>query len=151
MKRIFHPFRNSAGHLGPLGQGVLGALGARGNATVRELVEDGYQDLAYTGVMTTLDRLFKKGFLTRAEEGRAFRYAPRFSREELHREAAGHAFRQLLDASPASSLPLSFLVEILGERDAPLLDDLRKLVERKRRELGQRETANREPVRKETP
>jgi hypothetical protein len=36
-------------------------------------------------------------------------------------------------------LPLSFLVEILGERDAQLLDDLRKLVERKRRALGQRE------------
>ena len=89
--------------------------------------------------MTTLDRLFKKGFLTRSEEGRAFRYAPRLSREELHQETAGHAFRQLLDAGPASSLPLSFLVEILGERDAQLLNDLRKLVERKRRELGQRE------------
>jgi hypothetical protein len=58
----------------------------------------------------------------------------------LHREVAGHAFRQLLDANPASSLPLSFLVEILGERDEQLLDDLRKLVDRKRRELGQRET-----------
>jgi len=36
-------------------------------------------------------------------------------------------------------LPLSFLVEILGERDAELLNDLQKLVERKRRELGQQE------------
>ena len=57
---------------------------------------------------------------------------------------AGHAFRQLLDASPASSLPLSFLVEILGERDEQLLDDLRKLVERKRRELSQREMGRKE-------
>ena len=118
---------------------MLDGLWARGSATVRELVEGGYRDLAYTTVMTTLDRLFKKGLLTRCEQGRAFRYAPRFSREELHREVAGHAFRQLLDASPASSLPLSFLVEILGERDEQLLDDLRKLVERKRRELSQRE------------
>lgn len=129
---------------------MLDALWARGNATVRELVDDGCQDLAYTTVMTTLDRLFKKGLLMRSEEGRAFRYAPRFSREELHREAAGHAFRQLLDASPASSLPLSFLVEILGERDAQLLDDLRKLVERKRRELSQREAGRHEPSPKET-
>jgi predicted transcriptional regulator len=123
---------------------MLEALWARGSATVRELVEGGCQELAYTTVMTTLDRLFKKGLLTRFEEGRAFRYAPHFSREELHQEAAGHAFRQLLDASPASSLPLSFLVEILGERDTQLLDDLRKLVERKRRELGQRELGQRE-------
>ena len=116
---------------------MLEALWAKGNATVRELVEGGYPELAYTTVMTTLDRLFKKGLLSRTEDGRAFRYAPRLSREDLHREAAGHAFRLLLDASPASSLPLSFLVEILGERDAQLLDDLRKLVERKRRELAQ--------------
>jgi predicted transcriptional regulator len=116
---------------------MLEGLWAKSSATVRELVEGDCQDLAYTTVMTTLDRLFKKGLLTRSEEGRAFRYAPRFSREEMHREVAGHAFRQLLDASPASSLPLSFLVEILGERDEQLLDDLRKLVDRKRRELSQ--------------
>jgi predicted transcriptional regulator len=137
MKRIFPPFRSSARQLGPLEQRVLNGLWVRGSATVRELVEGSYQDLAYTTLMTTLDRLFKKGLLTRSEEGRAFRYAPRFSREELHREAASNALRQLLDASPASSLPLSFLVEMLSERDARLLDDLGKLVELKRRELGQ--------------
>ena len=138
--RIFHSFRTSSRQLGPLEERMLDGLWARGSATVRELLEKDSPDLAYTTVMTTLDRLFKKGLLTRSEEGRAFRYAPRLSREELHREAAGHALRQLLDASPASALPLSFLVEILGERDEQLLDDLRKLVERKRRELGQRET-----------
>jgi hypothetical protein len=63
----------------------------------------------------------------------------------MHREAAGQAFRQLLDASPGSDLSLSFLVEILSERDAQLLDDLRSLVESKRRELGQRELGQREP------
>ncbi|MGA7401951.1 MAG: BlaI/MecI/CopY family transcriptional regulator [Candidatus Sulfotelmatobacter sp.] len=144
MKRIFHPFRRASGQLGPLEQRMLEALWARGNATVRELVEDPCQDLAYTTVMTTLDRLFKKGLLKRTEEGRAFRYAARFSREELHREAAGHAFQQLLDVSPASSLPLSFLVEILSERDTQLLDDLGKLVERKRRELAQRQAGRKE-------
>jgi predicted transcriptional regulator len=144
MKRIFHPFRSSTQQLGPLEQRMLDGLWAKGSATVRELVEGGCQDLAYTTVMTTLDRLFKKGLLTRLEEGRAFRYAPRFSRQEMHREVAGQAFRQLLDASPASSLPLSFLVEILGERDEQLLDDLRKLVDRKRRELSQSNPGQRE-------
>src|SRR6202167_1545446 len=137
MNRIFHPFRSASRQLGPLEQRMLDALWARRSATVRELVEEDCRELAYTTVMTTLDRLFKKGLLTRSEEGRAFRYVPRFSRDELRRETAGHAFRQLLDATPASSLPLSFLVEILSERDAQLLNDLQKLVERKRRELGQ--------------
>ena len=144
MKSIFNS--NSGGslrQLGPLEQGPLEALWLRGTATVRELVQDGYQDLAYTTVMTTLDRLYKKNLLTREAEGRAFRYAPRVTREELHREVAGEAFRQLLDASPAASLPLSYLVEILTERDAQLLDSLREVVESKRRELRNRESANR--------
>ncbi len=118
---------------------MLDALWVKGPATVRELVDDHCQDLAYTTVMTTLDRLFKKSLLTRSEEGKAFRYTPRFSREQLHREVASRAFQQLLDVSPASSLPLSFLVEILSERDAQLLHDLGKLVERKRREMAQSE------------
>ena len=128
---------------------MLDWLWVRGSATVRELTEEACQELAYTTVMTTLDRLFKKGLLTRSEEGRAFRYAPRLSREELHREAASQAIRQLLDATPASSLPLSFLVEILGERDQQLLDDLRKLVDRKRRELAQRDLSQHDVNRKE--
>ena len=85
--------------------------------------------------MTTLDRLFKKNLLSREVEGRAFRYSPRFTREELHREIAGEAVRQLLEASPASSLPLSYLVEVLTERDAHLLDKLGAAVEAKRRQL----------------
>jgi predicted transcriptional regulator len=134
MNRIFH-FRAPSSQLGPLEQRLLETLWARGTATVRELVEDSREVLAYTTLMTTLDRLFKKNLLTRVAEGRAFRYAPRFTREELHREVAGHVFRELLEASPESSLPLSFLVEILTERDAQLLDDLQKLVETKRRTL----------------
>jgi predicted transcriptional regulator len=150
VNRFFHPFRDSSRQLGPLEQRLLDGLWVRGSATVRELVAQDARDLAYTTVMTTLDRLYKKNVLKREADGRAFRYSPRISREELHREAAGHAFRELLDASPASSLPLSFLVEILGERDAQLLDDLRRLVERKRRELVLREAGQREVRRKET-
>ena len=110
-------FRDSLPGLGPLEERLLEALWARGNATVRELLQNGYHDLAYTTVMTTLDRLFKKNLLSRQTEGRAFRYSPRFSREELRREVALEAFRQLLSSSPAS-LPLSHLVEVLTERDA---------------------------------
>lgn len=134
MKRIFH-FRDSSAELGPLEVRLLEALWTRGSATVRELMDEAGRDLAYTTVMTTLDRLFKKNLLSRDPEGRAFRYKPLVTREQLHREAAGEAFRQLLDASPAPSLPLSYFVEIVSERDAELLDRLRELVEAKRQEL----------------
>jgi predicted transcriptional regulator len=140
MKRVFH-FRASLSRLGPLEQRLLDALWERGHATVRDLLkrEGACRNLAYTTVMTTLDRLFKKNLLSREVEGRAFRYAPRFTREELHREIAGEAVRQLLEASPASSLPLSYLVEVLTERDAQLLDELGEAVESKRRQLRSHE------------
>ena len=139
MQRLFH-FRTSSSQLGPLEERLLETLWKRGSATVRDLVEGDCQDLAYTTVMTTLDRLFKKKLLARQPEGRAFCYVPRLSREDMHRQVAGEAFRQWMDASPASSLPLSYLVEIVTERDAQLLDELRQVVEAKRRELRRGES-----------
>jgi len=105
MSRLFQFRALSPAQLGPLEQRLLDVLWRRGSATVRDLVEDTCRDLAYTTIMTTLDRLFKKNLLLREAEGRAFRYTPRLTREELQRERAGEAFRQWLDASPASSLP----------------------------------------------
>src|SRR2546430_2669179 len=92
MNRFFH-FRSPSSQLGPLPQRLLVALGGRGNAPVRQLLEERLDDLRYTTLMHTLDRLFKKKVLTRQAEGRAFRYAPQYTREELHREAAGEALR----------------------------------------------------------
>ncbi len=143
MTRLVHHFSK----LGPLEQRILEALWARRDSTVRELLQADCRDLAYTTVMTTLDRLFKKGLLTRSEEGRAFRYATRFSCEELHRQEAESAVRQLFEVSSSSSLPLSFLVEVLGERDRRLLDELQAMVERRRRELAKRATTTAETVR----
>jgi len=134
MRRFFQ-FYLSRAQLGPLERRLLETIWKRGNATVRELVESGSTDLAYTTLMTTLDRLYKKKLLLRQAEGRAFRYSPRFTRDELHREEAREAFRLMLAANPASSMPLSYLVEIVSEHDAELLDDLSRLIESKRRQL----------------
>ena len=125
--------------LGPFEQQVLEALWSRGTATVRELLEDQNITQAYTTVMTTLDRLYKKRLLDRIAEGRAFRYSPRQTPEELRRVAVVEGIRQLLGSGDASSLPLSYLVEALSTHDAQLLDELMVLVERKRRELKKTE------------
>ena len=89
--------------------------------------------------MTTLDRLYKKNLLNRVVEGRAFRYSPRQTQEEMQKEATSNAIRQLLCSNAASSLPLSYLVEAVGQHDAKLLEELQDLVERKRRELRRKE------------
>jgi predicted transcriptional regulator len=140
VKKVFTFFGAPAGTpLGPLEQQVLEALWTRGTATVRELLEDQKITQAYTTVMTTLDRLYKKRLLDRIAEGRAFRYFPRQSPEELRRVAAVEGILQLLGSGDASSLPLSYLVEALSTHDAQLLDELQVLVERKRRELKKAE------------
>lgn len=118
---------------------MLQELWAHGSATVRELLADGKIRQAYNTVMTTMDRLYKKGLLDRVAEGRAFRYTPHHTPEELQRLAALENIRQLLGSGDPSSLPLSYLVEALGSHDARLLDELQLLVERKRRELQSRE------------
>jgi len=140
MNRILGLLRPSRTvQLGPLEQQLLTVLWQRGSATVRELLDDGDVKLAYTTVMTTLDRLYKKQVLDRMAEGRAFRYSPRHTQAELERAAAGEAIRQLLDSGPESSLPLSYLVEAVSEHDARLLDELQQLLEQKRRELRSKE------------
>ena len=51
---------------------------------VREVLEDlqRERDIAYTTVMTVMDNLYRKGYLSRERDGRAYRYAASQSREE---------------------------------------------------------------------
>jgi predicted transcriptional regulator len=57
----------------------------------RELLD--WRDIAYTTVMTTMERLTEKGMLTRERRGLAYHYALAYSREEY----AAQAVRQILD------------------------------------------------------
>ena len=59
---------------------------------VRELVAR-RRPLAYTTIMTVLDRLVRKGLLARRKVGRAFVYAPQKARDAMRRTAV----RELLD------------------------------------------------------
>jgi hypothetical protein len=79
-----------ASQRGPFEQRGLQTLWSNGSAAVRELLADGKIRQAYTTMMTTMDRLYKKGLLDRIAEGRALRYTPRHAPEELQRvDSAG--------------------------------------------------------------
>src|SRR5260370_29409795 len=80
----------------------------RGSARVRGMLDAGGIHLAYTTVMTTLDRVYKKQLLNRSAEGRAYRYSPRYTQEELEKAAVGESVRQLLGSGEAAALPLSY-------------------------------------------
>ena len=131
-----HPFFKTtpSAQLGPLERQVLQAVWARGTATVREVLEDRTIWQTYPTIMTTMDRLFKKGLLARVPDGRAFRYSARYTPQELERTATENGIRQLLDSEYAL-LHLSYLVEAVSAQDGKLLDELQSLVEHQRAQL----------------
>lgn len=54
----------------------------QGEGTVRDVASRLERPLAYTTVMTMLDRLYKKGVVSRRKLDRAFLNSPLFSRQE---------------------------------------------------------------------
>jgi len=119
--------------LGPLEWRVLEALWDRGDrASVRDLMP-AFDDIAYTTLMTTLDRLHRKGLLERAKSGRAFVYWPRLSRAAFHSAQAAHVLRAALGSSRGKpELLLASLIDAVTEEDRSLLDELEALVRARR-------------------
>ncbi len=123
---------------GPLEVQVLEAVWERGCATtVRDLIE-WFPGSAYTTLMTTLDRLHKKGVLDRHKVSRAFAYQARYERDDLARRLAMRSIVDLFGAARgrrALEPVLSFFVDAVSEKDRQLLDDLERLLKSKRESL----------------
>ncbi len=77
---------------------TLWVLGEASVAQVREAMLP-RRSLAYTTVMTVLDRLARKGAAGRRKSGRAFLYAPVLSREALRRLAVDELVASLFGGS----------------------------------------------------
>jgi predicted transcriptional regulator len=130
MASFFNP------ELGPLEVTVMEIVWRRGESNVHDVVAQLERPLAYTTVMTTLDRLYKKGLLDRRKQERAFQYVPRLSRTEWeHKRAGDFVAGFLARPQPSRELLISCLVEAVGRHDEALLDELEKKIRNKRREL----------------
>ena len=116
---------------------VLEALWRRtGEASVRDILPE-FPNAAYTTLMTTLDRLHRKGFLERRKDGRAFVYRPASTRQELESGLVTRALQPLLEGKDPRPI-LSCFVEEVSRQDERLLDELERLVREKRRRAGGR-------------
>jgi len=125
--------------LGSLERRVMEIVWSRGTVSVRAVHSAFGEETAYTTVMTTLDRLYKKGLLDRSKDGRAFRYTPRLSRQELEHGVARDVIEGLLGESASGTRPvLACIVDTVSERDLEFLDELDRLVQEKKRELGRK-------------
>ena len=125
--------------LGQLERKTLDDVRQFGETSVRQIWDKTGRSIAYTTIMTTLDRLYRKGLLNRRMVGRAFVYTAKYSVEEMERGVAEDVIGNLLDTNRGSVEPvLACIVDTVSERDRMLLDDLERLVQEKRRELDAR-------------
>jgi predicted transcriptional regulator len=124
---------------GPLEIRVLEALWAyAAPAAVRDL-QPSFPGVAYTTLMTTLDRLFRKGVLARQKVGRAFRYQPHLSKDQLQSRLATSVLVTLLPGEGVDARPLlSMFVDAVSERNGGLLEELATLVHARRETLRSR-------------
>ena len=125
---------------GVLERDVLDVVWASPDVAVRDVQARLPRQVAYTTVMTTLDRLFKKGVLSRRRAGRAFLYSAAQTRDQLNASIAGHVLSGLLQSQDTSAMPvLSRFVESVGKQDGAedLLRRLEQMIRDKRRELRQ--------------
>jgi predicted transcriptional regulator len=133
---------NDAGQplsLGRLEFELMEILWSHGECNVRDVAQHLDRPLAYTTVMTTLDRLYKKGLLDRRMPDRAFLYSARFTSQEWERHRAENILAGFLGGSNGSrELLMSCFLDAVGEHDAELLDELEKKIRTKRRELLKR-------------
>ncbi len=126
--------------LGRLERQVLEETWRRRDISVRDVFVAFEEKVAYTTLMTTLDRLYKKGLLSRRKEGRAFLYSPLVTPEELEQGIREDVIDGLLGLGSASVEPvLACIVDAVSERDRESLDELDRLIRKKRRELKRRD------------
>lgn len=125
--------------LGHLEQNVMEILWNGTERSVRDVTRELGRPLAYTTVMTTLDRLFKKGLLARRKADRAFLYSPKLSRAEFERARALDLVAGFLDGPKHSrELLVSCFLDAAGQHDRDLLEELEKKIRQHRKNLPRR-------------
>lgn len=118
--------------LGPLEAEVLDLAWSLETVTARELFARQPQpaERAYTTLMTTLDRLFKKGLLLREKEGLAWRYAPAVTRGAFGQMRVGALAARIV--AQHGDAGLAAFVDAAAAADGPLLDRLEELIRARR-------------------
>lgn len=115
--------------LGQLEQLIMDIVWQHNCVTVRCVYVELYKQrqLAYTTVMTTMDRLTKKGILQRTKVGKAYEYSPRQTEQELCECTTQAIFDMLLRRY--GDLAIAQFVDSVEKFDAKKFAALKRLVD----------------------
>ena len=104
---------------------VMSALWELGAASVQQVAIRMGTGLAYTTVMTTLDRLFRKGLLRREKRNRAFIYSAVLSAKDVEGRRAADMIRRFFgESNMQPEVLISCLIDAVHHYDTELLDHL---------------------------
>ena len=122
--------------LGSLQQEIMAAVWAGEEATVQEVRDSlacDRRDLAYTTVLSAMQKLERLGWLGHREEGRTYVYQPARSRAKEGRTTLRRALRQLFQGDRAM-----LLQQLIAESDVTgeELAELRRLIQRRKKEVS---------------
>lgn len=123
--------------LGELEARVMEETWKKKRASVKEVHQALCQKkgLAYTTVMTVMERLAKKGYLKREKVGRSYIYEPAITQEKLHSSLAESVLSTFFMEFGRSAW-VGFLEKVAPE-DEELLNELEKIVALHRRKKRQ--------------
>jgi predicted transcriptional regulator len=119
--------------LGELEAAVMEVVWKHSPVTARDVCDRlrGKKQRAYTTIMTTMDRLYRKGLLGRRKEGMAWCYEPALTAPQFSRALADSLAGRILLAHQDTAL--SAFVDAAADVDETLLDRLRNLIDAKKR------------------
>ena len=117
--------------LGELEATVLERIWGRENVAVRDVFNELQQerDIAYTTVMTTMDRLWSKGLLSRVKDRNAYLYSPVYSKKRLIQNCINQVLDSVLPDITEPSL--AHFVSNLEKVNPALINELKKLLSEK--------------------
>lgn len=95
---------------------------------VQVALASGGRDLAKTSVITTLNTMVAKKYLTRSKQGNMYLFTPRISDSEVGDRVMGDVVNRVFDGSTSAVLLKLF---DLSEIDAVELKELRKIIDLK--------------------
>lgn len=112
------PGRGAEKLLGELELAVMRVVWSRESVTVREVLDalTKERQLAYTTVMTIMNRLEDKGLLNAEKKGKAYVYRAALTRQEYEAQVAGRVVRALIDDF-GGEIAISQFIKELSEKD----------------------------------
>jgi predicted transcriptional regulator len=126
--------RHALDDLGQLQRAVMEIIWSRGEATVHQVRDrlDREKELAYTTILTTLQKLERAGWLEHRSEGKSYVYVPKRSREQAGAGSVRGFLKRVFDGNAVAMFQHLIREGDLSEEE---LKELRRIIDEKRKEM----------------